>query len=357
MEDMNMNLPKVSILVVNYNGRHLLKEFLDSAINLNYPKNRYEIVIVDNGSSDGSVEFMKKKYRPYISNTKKPRIKIVELDKNYGFTGGNNRGIKYCSGEYLALINNDTIMDKNWLKELVRVALDFPKSLLGSKMLLYDKRDIIVYGGGKLLAWGTPMHMWLWENDKNDFRNKPEKTFYADGCGLLIPKTIFLKVGGFDEDYFAYADDYALSWRARLLGYEVYFVPTAKFYHKISATGGEFSYLHVRNFYRNHLRSIIKFAGFPTVLYMVPFFMIYGVGYYILIYLLKEKKLKLILPIIRAYFDILLELPTLLSERKKYQKSRKVNDRKFKEEELILSFTESIKEVFRVLKRRRIREL
>lgn len=349
----NNNLPTVSILVVNYNGKRHLEEFLNSALNLDYPKDKYEIVIVDNGSNDGSSNFLKEKYGEFIEKKKSPTLKIIQLDKNYGFAGGNNRGVKYCSGEYLALINNDTIFDKNWLIELVKAAIKHPNAIYGSKMLWYAKKDIIIYGGGKLLAWGWPMHLWLYESDKNDHRKEPEKTFYADGCGFLIPKKIYLEIGGFDESYFAYAEDYELSWKARLFGYEVYFVPTAKFYHKISATGGEFSPFHIYHLNRNHLRSIIKFAEFSTMIVMVPLFMLHGILNYLIIHLYKERKPALIIPLLKAYIDVIRDLPRLIKIRAEYQKNRKINDKNFKNEGLIMSFTDSMREVLNVLRRRK----
>jgi len=350
---MSEEYPHVSILVVNYNGKEHLGKFLESALNLSYPKNRYEIVIIDNGSSDGSVRHVREKCEEYITGKKYPLIKLIELDKNYGFAGGNNKGVKYCDGEYLALINNDTILDRDWLIELIKAALKYPNAVYGSKMLWYVNKNVIIYGGGKLLAWGAPMHMWLYKIDEDDYRTEPEKTFYVDGCGFLIPKKIFLEIGGFDESYFAYAEDYELSWKARLLGYEIYLVPTAKFNHKISATGGEFSPFHIYHLYRNHLRSIIKFTEFSTLIYMVPSYMLYGILNYLLIHLYNEKKPKLILYLLKAYIDVILDLPRLAKIRKEYQKKRKVKDKKFKEDGLIMSFKDSISETLDVIKRRK----
>src|SRR5690606_2178324 len=113
-ELMHLNgLPKVSIMILNYNGRNFLNRCLSSIEKLNYPADQFEVILVDNLSTDDSVEFMKLKY---------PGIKIVQLEKNYGFGGGNNRGLKYAKGEYLIFLNNDTQVTEKWLLALVEAS-------------------------------------------------------------------------------------------------------------------------------------------------------------------------------------------------------------------------------------------
>lgn len=119
----------VSIIIVNYNGKHLLEECLKSIFELHFPKNKLEIIVVDNNSQDNSVSFIKKNY---------PNIILVEAKDNTGFTGGNNLGLEKASGDYVILLNNDTSVEKNWLNELIKASKD-PKVGIVTSKLLYDK--------------------------------------------------------------------------------------------------------------------------------------------------------------------------------------------------------------------------
>jgi len=118
----------VSIIIVNYNGKHLLKECLTSVFSIDYPKDKYEVIVVDNDSQDDSVNYIKKNF---------PKVKIIESIKNLGFTGGNNLGIKRAKGEYYVFLNSDTRVDENWLKELVITAQDKNVGAVSSKLYYY----------------------------------------------------------------------------------------------------------------------------------------------------------------------------------------------------------------------------
>ncbi len=336
-------LPFVSILVLNYNGMAHLDEFLGSATNLNYPRDKYEIVIVDNGSTDGSPEYIERNY---------PEVKLIRLDRNYGFAQGNNIGARYCKGDFLALINNDTVLDKNWLIELVRAAMEKPDAIYGSVMLKYGTRDVIIYHGGKLTAWGFARHLRTWERYSSP-GGKPIMTFYADGCGLLISKDLFLRLGGFDGDYFCVAEDYELSWKAWLMGHEVFLIPTAKFWHKVSATMGAMSSRHMYLLWRNQLRNIIKFAEGANMLRMLALTIIYTIFASISLFCFLERKPYLILSVVKAYADVLRELPRLMRKRGVFQQIRKLRDKQLRKMGLIMGFLESISEQTKALLRRK----
>src|SRR3990170_8146316 len=122
-------LPLCSIVALNYNGKEHLEECFNSIREMNYPKSRYELIMVDNGSKDNSVNFARKKF---------PWVKILKLDKNYGFAEGNNRGMEVARGKYVIILNNDTKVDKNFLLELVKVAENNKKiAACGAKILDY----------------------------------------------------------------------------------------------------------------------------------------------------------------------------------------------------------------------------
>lgn len=334
-------LPFVSILLANYNGMDHLEEFLTSAYTLNYPKDRFEVVIVDNASTDGSAEWIEQNY---------PQVKLVREKKNHGFAVGNNIGAKYCQGEFLALQNNDTRLDKDWLIELIREAIKDPEGLYGSTMLWHSRPDHVVYGGGKYFAWGDAFHLDCYTKEKPG--QEAFVTMYADGCGELLAKKVFLEIGGFDETYFCYAEDYELSWKARILGHQVYMVPKARFWHKVSSVYGNRSSTYIYYLLRNQLRNMIKFAECPTLLVMYPGFMAYYLTLYAAVYSLQEKNFSLIFPMLKAYLKIVFELPRLFKVRRKFQKQRKIKDRQLKKLGLILNFSQSVREAFATLKRK-----
>ncbi len=131
--------------MVNYNGQAHLEEGFESVFNLNYPRDKYEVVVVDNASSDGSPEWIRQNY---------PEVRLVRLDKNTGFARGNNIGVNCCQGKFITLANNDTVMDKDWLVELVKQALKDPQAIYCGKTLSYSKRDYIIFGGVCFLPGG-----------------------------------------------------------------------------------------------------------------------------------------------------------------------------------------------------------
>ena len=147
MEDI---LPFCSIVVLNWNGREHLEECFSSLSEINYPKGSYEVIMVDNGSSDDSIDFVKKKF---------PWVRILALDKNYGFAEGNNRGMKEAKGDYILVLGNDLKVDKNFLVELVKPMLQDDKiAVCGSKILDYKNPKMIQYAGATLDITGAPNH-------------------------------------------------------------------------------------------------------------------------------------------------------------------------------------------------------
>jgi GT2 family glycosyltransferase len=337
-------LPNVSILVVNYNGGAHLREFFESALSLDYPRERYEIVVVDNGSTDGSEDYVEALAEKHDS----PRFRLIKLDRNHGFAEGSNIGVRHCRAELIAMINNDTVLEKNWLAELVKAAESRSDAIYGSKMLWYKRRNVVIYGGGVLLSWGLPHHTRMYQADSSRDESVSE-VFYADGCGLLLSKRLFARLGGFDRTYFNYAEDYELSWKAWLLGYEVYFVPTAKFWHKVSATGIELSSFQTYNLWKNHFRNIMKFAEVPTLAYMLPLLLAQCVMYYI-----SLRKPHALVDLSRALIYVLTHMNDVKIQRAYYQGSRRVSDGELKQMGLILPFRTSLKAVVATLRRRKI---
>ena len=237
-------LPLVSIITVNYNGKRFLKDCFDSLYNLNYPKDSFEIFMVDNGSKDNSIAFVREKY---------PKIKIIQNDVN-NYARANNLGIKASKGKYIALINNDTKVDPNWLIELIKV-IDSDASIgaVGSKILFMD---------GKIQSTGHqeyPNFYWgdrgFQEEDRGQY-NKAEEIYSICGCSALYRKVCLNNIGLFDEDFNMYMEDVDMSTRCKKDNWRSLYIPTSIIYHKYLGTSNKNS----QDFYveRNRLLFIAK---------------------------------------------------------------------------------------------------
>lgn len=244
---------KVSVIIPNWNGKNLLKVCLKSLKKQTF-KN-FETIVIDNGSSDGSIEFVQRFF---------PNIKIITLDKNYGFAKAVNEGIKKAEGDYIILINNDTEVDKYCLEFLIKDA-DKKREVgfVAAKMLDFYKRDIIDSVGDYIDIVGHANNIGFGEKDGPLF-NKAKEIFLATGGGSLFKKIVFEKVGYFDENYFAYMEDVDFCLRAQMQGFRGWYEPKSIIYHVHKATGNRNkAFLEYLQF-RNMTMTIIK--DFPSSL-------------------------------------------------------------------------------------------
>ncbi len=256
-----MTQPTVSVVIVNWNGRHHLGECLDSL--LAQDAGDMEIVLVDNGSKDGSAEFVRERY---------PGVRLVGLHENAGFAGGNNAGIAIARGKYVALLNNDTRADKVWLTSLLQDAEAGPRTvgMWASKILSYDHPDIIDNVGLLLYPDGLGRGKGRLDEDRGQY-DAPGEALFPSGCAGLYRKEMLDEIGLFDAEFFAYADDVDLGLRGRLAGWECRYVPSAKVYHKYSSSSSAHSPFKAFLVERNRIWVLFKF--FPLELVLVsPFF-------------------------------------------------------------------------------------
>ncbi len=250
-----MKLPFCSVIIVNYNGKYLLKDCLNSVYILNYPKNRYEVILVDNGSADNSVSFVGKNF---------PHVKILKLDKNYGFAEGNNKGIEKARGDYITFLSNDTKVDKNWLLMLVKSAEKSKKiGICSSKVLDFKDMKTLQYAGGYLDILGSSYFRGMGEEDKGQY-NKEEEVNSAFGCSMLIKREVINKLKYcFDPKFFLYYEETDLCWRTKLLGYKIIYVPKSIIFHKGGATSSKMKDESMFYLYRNKLWTFKKNLIFP----------------------------------------------------------------------------------------------
>ena len=219
----------VSIIIVNYNGKLHLEKCLDSITKINY--SNYEVILVDNHSSDDSIEFVKSKYST---------VKIIELDQNYGFADPNNIAAKTANGKYLLFLNNDTIVTPNFVNELVKVMAQDSQISISQSMLLKHNGDIDS-SGDFIDTLGR-----AYSSKDNPKDTRP--ILSAKGASMMIRTDVFWKLDGFDKNFFASFEDVDIGWRSWISGYKVVLVPNSIVYH----TGGQTI---------KEINSLIKFHG------------------------------------------------------------------------------------------------
>jgi len=319
--------PLLSVIIPNWNGKRFLVECIDSLKAQTFQN--FETVLVDNGSTDGSAMFVEETYGDFV--------RLIRIEKNLGFTGGNNVGIRAARGEYIILLNNDTWTDPHWLEELVKATevADHRVGMWGSKIYAYDQRDRIE-AVGELIYWdGLCRSKGQFELDQGQYEEM-EEILFPPGCGAMFRKKVLDEIGLFDEDFFAYADDAEIGIRARLAGWEGLNVPKAILYHKNSGTGGQYS--HFKAFYVERNRFWITIKYFPLYLLILsPLFTIYrfifqaygalthrgAAGKFTQLY----SPWHLIWILLKAYGSGLQGLPRMWKKRKMLKTLRKVSNK------------------------------
>jgi hypothetical protein len=244
------DFPLVSIIILNYNGKKFLEFCLRSVLNTHYPN--FEVILVDNASTDDSIKLAEERY----GNV--PVLIIVKNDSNLGFAAGNNEGISYGKGEYVLFLNNDTVVEPNWLIELVSVMESDAKiGAAQSKLLsLADKRTIDS-AGDFVDYYGLSIRRGSWgEEDKGQY-DRIEEIFSARGAALIVRRKILAEIGAFDADFFLSYEDIDLCWRIRLNGNKIVFVPKSRVYHIGGATTISSS-VNVFHIEKNRLSTLLK---------------------------------------------------------------------------------------------------
>ena len=209
----------VSIVVLNYNAGKLLLNCIESIKKSSYQN--IEILVVDNISSDNSQIECKKKF---------PDIKLIQNDENLGYCGGNNEGIKKAEGEFIIILNPDTIVETNWIDELLKAQKEFGDGLYQPKILSLNEEDTIQSTGNMLHVFGFGFARDK-GNKVSEKKEEIEKVGYASGTCLFTTRKVLDKIGLLDEFLFLYHDDLDLGWRGAQIGINSFYVPKSKIYH------------------------------------------------------------------------------------------------------------------------------
>lgn len=249
-----MNTPLVYVIVLNWNGLELTRQCLDSLKTITYEN--FKILVVDNGSTDGSANFLRKNY---------PEIALLALPKNLGFAKGNNAGFQQIKNEdpdFLIFLNNDTIAAPDFIQPLITPFQSDPN--LGqtvSKIYYADQPGVLWYGGGKVNLWtGRIFHIGIRDKDREEY-DRPRYVDYATGCCFCVRAVEFDRLGGFDESYPMYGEDVDLSYRLKKNFLKILYVPKSKIWHKVSASiGGMFSFGKLKRKLTGHFRFFRRHA-------------------------------------------------------------------------------------------------
>ena len=292
----------VSIIILNYNGKQFLQKCLNSVLSQSYEN--FEVILFDNSSDDGSIEFLK-------SNFKDNRLKVIESITNLGFAGGNNEAVKYTLNDLIVLLNNDTEPEKNWLKYLVEAVKE--KNTIASSFVITEGINPKYYESNGSVSY-------CMYNVMNIFKNI-EDEFYPNGCSLIFRKSEIPVP--FDSDYFYYSEDLYLGLKARFAGMKIKFIKGSVVHHFGS---GARTVNKMRTFYqeRNRLLNLYTFFSIWFLIRMLP--LIYVVKTARLFQAFFSKRLSY-LGMLKAYLWFYFHIPTILKKRKELKKIKKVPEK------------------------------
>jgi GT2 family glycosyltransferase len=308
----NSNLqPPISIIIPNWNGAHHLPTCLDALRRQTLQP--IEVIVVDNASSDGSRDLLARDYA---------EVAVIALSANRGFAGACNAGIRAAQSDLVALLNNDTEADPNWVAAVVDAFTRHPEAgSVASKMLLFDRRDTFHTAGDFYRLDGLPGNRGVWQKDDGQF-DREELVFSACGGSAAYRRSMLDQIGLLDEDFYYSCEDVDLGWRAQLAGWKCVYVPNAVVYHKLQSTGGGLtaSYFDGRNF----IYLIAK--NYPSGLWRRHRGAIVGAQWRLAREALRAWRGAAARARLRGMLAGLIGLPKMLKKRRVIQRSRRVSD-------------------------------
>jgi GT2 family glycosyltransferase len=300
---------QVTIIIPNLNGKKYLEFCLPSILNQTYQD--FQVILVDNASTDGSVEFVKKDF---------PWVHLIVNDHNLGFAQANNIAIRAVSTPYVITLNNDTTVDKNWLAEIVRYAdYDPGIGMIACKILYMQAPHLIDSAGLDIDQAGMAWNRYNGLEDPDEI--EPYEVFCPSGAAALYKREMLDEIGLFDEAFFAYCEDMDLGWRARLTGWNCMYVPTATVYHFHSATSGQGSKFKRYMLTRNRIWTVLKNYPAPALWLHLPKLLFYD-GVAALYRIMIEKNLS---PL-RGRLGALVQLKTMWQQRQLIQQRRSISN-------------------------------
>jgi GT2 family glycosyltransferase len=324
----NLIKGQISVVITNWNGENLIEKCIKSLKAQTYQP--LEIIVVDNASTDSS---------PYLIRSKFPEVKLIENDKNVGFGAGNNLGIKESRGEFIMILNNDAYLDAHCIEELKksivkdkRYGASASKIVLEGEANLLDAAGISIYLDGLSIGRGRLEDM--------DRYNEEVEVFFGSGCACLLRREMLEDIGLFDEDFFLYAEDTDMGWRAQLSGWRCIYNPRAIVYHSHSASTSTYSKIKAFLVERNRIWITIKYFPFSFLiigqLFTLKryFHQAYGVlsGKGAAAKFTKEfSKIELITILLKVYISVFANLSMILRKRSLVHKKIRISNKKIYE--------------------------
>lgn len=305
--------PLASVIILNYNGLKFVERCVRSVLKTDYPN--FEVIFVDNGSSDGSNELVKKLFGS------DPRLIFIENSRNMGYSDGNNEALRYAKGKVIVFLNNDTVVDKRWLRNLI-ITMENDAQVGAARCNIvdayYNKLGYSIGHTINILGYGYPMYEKGKKNDEGYIKEIP----FAESVALAIKNSVISEVSFnnyklFDSDYFIYYDDTDVSWRIKLRGYKIIVVSSSSVRH-FGTFIGRMSPRMIFLFAKNRITTLLKNYNTINMLKYVPLLLIFDLARAII--LIKNKKLSYSFAILLAIWWNLRNLKKIWIKRSVVQR-------------------------------------
>jgi GT2 family glycosyltransferase len=314
-------LPLVSVVVVNYNGKEYVESCVASVLGSTYAN--LEVIVIDNGSTDGSVEHLNGLYGA------EGRFRAVELDSNMGPAYARNRAVDTATGKYIAFLDNDTETEPGWLEPLVEAMEEDPTiGACQCKLLLMNQRDRIDYVGDYMSNLGFLIQRVPGGEIDTGQADSRVEILSAKSAGMCMRAEAFREAGGFDEDYFIYVEETDLGWRVWLAGYRIIFVPESRVYHEFGTSqvilGDRQNYMVKYHGTKNYITTLLKNLGTSALLRVVPIHVALWLG--IAAWSLLKGQGREARYILGGIGYVFFNIGAIMRKRRGVQRSRKIAD-------------------------------
>jgi len=314
------NEKRLAIVVLNYNGNKFV-DLLYSTIN-QQSYNKFDLIILDNASTDNSLDTIKK----IVKNGK-----IIEFKRNIGYAGAFNYAASHLHYDYLLFLNNDLSLDKNCVEELMKLNKKYPCCIIiNSKIMCWENRNIIDSAGGKLTYVGGA---YLIGNGETDIQRINKIIGTAHGASMLVNRNLFLKIGGFDPDFFMYHEEVDLCWRSWLYNYPIIYASSSIVYH-YGGYNWDKNPKYFKEFHKTKNRYVCVIKNCQTK--------------YLIIFLsLKTRSIIYMRALLGAYFYIVKNSGRIIRKRRLIQRNRKNSFPKLRKKGIFASFLEHVERFIR----------
>ncbi len=309
----------IAIVILNWNGRKMLEQFLPSV--MEYSSHVARIVVADNASTDDSMTFLRTNY---------PQITLIQNDKNYGFAEGYNKALAQVQARYYVILNSDVEVTPHWIEPVVELMENDEKiAICQPKLLSYYQRDTFEYAGGAggyIDRFGYPFcrgRMFGTLEKDNGQYNDAREVFWATGAAMFVKADLFHKLGGFDSDFFAHMEEIDFCWRAKNSSYKVCYCPQSSIYHVGGGTLPASSPFKTFLNFRNNFALLYKNLRRHSLAYVFPVRIV--LDYVAATLFLVQGKPKEFTAVIKAHWAFYRMLPNLTKKRRRME-HRKVSD-------------------------------